>query len=732
MGAAHSSQEVVQVEWAYVDVYVAQEVIQVEYIPAVTNPVIGIHSVNPRFVSSTILPPVSEIGVNGVNPSLTPNIIPPVSEIGVIGVDPSLTPNVIPPVSKVGIGVVGPSLTPNIISTTSVIGVGSLLPQAKNIIWRSQSVVGSYVNLAEVFNILTPLGVTLDQLINTPIAEIEIQLIINELSSYIIGIQSILNRLTTGDPFIGIQELLSSVQSETICQSIINDLSYATTKIQALRTTLSESFTSRSSLINELALKDDIQSLIAVIGSLSEQTALYPACTMNVYLNGEPVIRHNCDLSITMDRESLFDTISFNSVDELFYAKMQTAVDDEDSVLEVQYKGTSWSFLVETLTGHNLSFSVWGRSIAAKSDTPFKDSLDYVLETETLASDLADILVPDLAITWNVVDWKVPVGWSTRGTPVQMLQDLASSVGAIVRMFPDGTGLYVDKRYPTRPVALPFATAIEYFDENINLLALASDAIIGTKVNAVTVYGHSPLSYYSITLEADSCVNVGNVAEIRVYPALGGVGYVLEASDGVPAYQYKKTANHTETVTFIGGKGSVRYPIVNLESILWDGAIPSGFDYSIGQNEIILTDDTLAAIGEVSYSTSYDVWNATHSGVGHLVVIYLPEEGSGVVAKVYFNDGDREAEDLDRPTLTTIEALVAAGTAHLDNTSYTKLLRNIKIPCSGVLDGDIISIHSESSGVTGNAFVMEHVISANMEGDVFKVYSDIKAVQFEA
>jgi hypothetical protein len=627
---------------------------------------------------------------------------------------------------------------------TSVLGVSSLSPELKIFLSKHEDILGgsssvtekkdikyAYVNFTEVFSILTPLGEILTQLISSPIAQIEKQTIINQISTYLIVLQSVINQLTIGDAFTNKQTLISSLQSEVGHQTFINDLSDAVTKIQAIRNTLSESFTSKLSTVNELALKNDIQSVLTLIGSLSDQSALYPDCTMEIYLNGEPISRSTIDFSITMDREALFDTISINSVCEALYTKIQAVVGDEGSVIEVQYKGNSWSFLVESLSGYELSFSVWGRSIAARSDTPFKDSSDFVLEVETLASNLAASLVPDLAISWNVVDWEVPVGWSASGTPVQMLQELASSVGAVVRVYPDGTGLYVADRFTTRPIALPYASAVEYFDRNTNLISLSSSALLGTKVNAVTVYGYSPLGQYSIILEADSCVDVGNDAEIKVYPALGGVGYVLKSSDGIPSYRYEKTAKHTETVTFIGGKGSVKYPILNLESITWDGVIPSGFDFSIGQSEIVLIDNTVAAIGEVSYFTSYDVWAAGHTGEGQLVVVYLPEEGSGIVVRVYFGDGDREAEDLSRPDLTSVEAAIVAGTAFLDNNSYTKLIRSIKVPCSGVFDGDVISIQSDPSGVTGNAFVMKHEISAQLENEALKIYSDIEAVQFE-
>lgn len=692
---------------------------------------ISLGGLSPKFASSTVRSLCGLVGVEAPVPTVTPNILVSPIEIGVSPIPPVSTPHVFVDPVEIGVTPISPLMTPNIQVDPAVIGTDVAVPYGTNVIIRSHSLLNSYLNFIGVRSTLVGLGETIDQLVYTPIAQTEVQLLINKLASHISNLQSAITQLTDGDPLFGEQKLLTSLQSEVGYQSLINELSELKTKIQVLLTSLTESFTHRTSIISELALKNDIQSTLALIGSLSDQSALYPDCTISVYLNGKAINRQIREITLVMDRESLFDTVSLGSIDELLYADILSIVGSEDSVIEVQYKGTSWSFLVEDLSGNELSFTVWGRSIAAKSDTPFKESSDYVVETEILASSLAAILVPDLAITWNVIDWTIPVGWSTSGTPVQMLQDLANNIGAVVRMFPDGTGLYVDERYITRPITLPFGTAVEYFDREVELISLTSSAILGTKVNSVTVYGYSLLDQYSVTLEADSCVVVGNNAEIKVYPALGGVGYVLKSSGGVPAYQYKGTSKHIETITFVGGKGSVQYPIVALESITWDGATPLGFDFDIGQSEIVLTDDTVAAIGEVVYFTSYDVWAVGHSGEGQLVVVYLPEEGCGIVARVYFGEGDREAEDLNRSALTSIEAAVAAGMAFLDNNSYTKLIRSIQVPCSGVLDGDVVSIQSEPSGVTGNAIVMKHEISAKLEGGALKIYSNIDAVQFE-
>lgn len=582
--------------------------------------------------------------------------------------------------------------------------------------------------------ILSALGETLKHLLHIPMAETNQQAVSNCLSNYISAIQSSINKLLVGDPSLGKQSIFTSSQSDVGALVLHNELSGVAAGIQSLITALTESVSSQASLINELALKEDIHSLLALLGSMSDPAVFYPDCTLSVYLDGIPIKpKQITSLSFTMDRGVTFDVLSLNSTDVRLYASLQTIVGNEDSVIEVQYQGTSWMFLIEEVSGFELSFSVWGRSIAAaKSDAPFKDSTNFVLETDTLASSVAEDLVPELSVTWNAVDWTILADWSVDGTPVQMLKILADSVGAVVRSYPDGTGFYVDEKYTTRPTDLPYAASVADFDRDVNLISLDASRDLGTGANAVTVHGYSPLNKYSVRLEADSCVDVGNPAIIKVYPALEGVGYSLMASDGVPAYQHSLSEEHVEIVNFVGGKGSVSYPITALTSITWDGVAPAGFEYTAGQDEIVLTDDTPAAVGEVVYSTRYDVWHGAHSGEGQLLVVCYLDEGGGIVVRVYFGDGDREADDIDKPILTSIEAAVAAGQAFLDDTSYNRLLRSISAPCSDVSDGDVVSVSSDLSGVTGNTIVLRHEVSAQVDGEALKISSNLDVVQFEA
>jgi hypothetical protein len=592
--------------------------------------------------------------------------------------------------------------------------------------------INNPLGFQEVTSLLGSLGETLEQLIVSPIAETEVKSIIFQLSSHIVGLSNIKNSLVSGDPFGSYLSLFSSIQSEGGSLQLQSSISSGITQIQSMLVELCNNITSGVFLRGEIALESDIQSLLTLVNSISDFSALYPDCSLSVYLDGRPINNKIISVSLNMDRGTVFDTVSINSVDVNFFLELQDVVGSSTSHIEVQYKSTSWFFLVEEVSNFEQSFSVWGRSIAAaSSDTPFKTSTTFELDSDKLASVLAAELVPDLAVTWGVVDWTVMAGWTSTGTPIQLLQELAGSVGAVVRVYPDGTGVYIARKYPTRPVDLPYAATVGSFDRDIDLITISISRDVGTRDNAIEVFGYSITDRYSVVMEAENCTVVGNSVDIKIYPALRGVGYSLVSSIGTPAYHSSVSLRQTETVSFVGGKGSVRYPIVNIESIEWDGVVPLGFDFTTGNSEIVLTDDTVAALGEVIYYTSYDVWRLSRSTAGSVVIVCVPESTGDIVALVYFGDGDQEAESLDIPILTTVEAATEAGTAWLDDNSYTKLIRNIQVPCSAALDGEVIFIQSEDTGVEGNAHIQSHEISASRDGDVWKVYSNFNAVQFE-
>ncbi|MEA3479747.1 MAG: hypothetical protein U9R60_16310, partial [Bacteroidota bacterium] len=583
------------------------------------------------------------------------------------------------------------------------------------------------------YSLLFSLGNQLQQLITLPMGDCGLLKIWSTLSDCYVHIQKLLNSLKVGDPLTGIETLRSGISFHNDLQSVMSRLSDDITSILAYRNTLSDSTQSLQSIVNELALKDDIQAIIKIIGSLTEQSVCRPSCTLELFLNSIPIMNNITDCSITIGRDTVFDVIQLSSTDSRFFSKVNNSSEWPSLGIEAIYQGTSWSFLVEEVTGNERSFSIWGRSFAAKkSAEPFKKETTYVVESDQLASDLADDLIPELAISWQVVDWLITDGYTVTGTPIEMLKELAASVGAVVRATPDGTGLQVAHKFPIRPVNLQSATSVDSFDRETNITLLDLSCIHGDASNSVVVYGQSLVDQFSLIFEAEeSCVVVDQLAYLRVYPAMSGAGYLLASTGLAPTYESAHMEDYDEVVYFITGKASVSRPIKELISIEWDGLVPvGGYTWTVGSSNVVLNSGGIA-VGRIKYKTSYDRWSVGHVGLGDLLVVLFQDKDSGTTARVYFGAGDREAESISRPNLTSLEAAIEAGKAWLDDNSYNKLKCALKTPCVNLMDGQIVSLESVPSGVEGNWLVFRHVISASIVDNTRKVWSNLDVVQFE-
>lgn len=586
-------------------------------------------------------------------------------------------------------------------------------------------------------SLLLGLGSELRQLILTPAAIFGVEKVLGSLSICQIYIQKLLNSLRVGDPLSGTEVLRGALALHINLQTLLLELSdsIATVHgyIQAQRNELSDDVQSLENILGSFALKDEAQSILKFIGSLTKLPALRPSCALEIYLNSRPILHKIISCSITLDRTVTFDTIQLTSTDSQFFSNVNDISEWPSLELEVIYQGTSWSFLIEDVTGGEQSFGIWGRSIAAKkSAEPFKEEITHIVESDQLASDLASDLVLDLAIDWQVVDWTITKGYTLTGTPINMLKELADSVGAVARATPDGTGVQIVRKFPTRPIDLPFAPPIASFDREVEITTLDLSCTPGDGSNSIVVFGQSLVDRTTLIFEAeDSCVVVGQLAYLKVYPAMAGVGYVLSSTGTDPVFERSYEEECDEVLFFISGKASVSRPIKELISIEWDGLIPAGgHAWTIGGSDIIL-EFGKHAVGRVKYKTSYDSWSAGHIGEGDLLVVLTQDKSSGIVARIYFGAGDREAESISKPNLTSLEAVEEAGKVWLDDNSYHKHNCGIKVPCTDIVDGQVIGLGSIPSGVEGNWVVLKHTISALIVDNTKKIWSELDACQFE-
>lgn len=102
--------------------------------------------------------------------------------------------------------------------------------------------------------------------------------------------------------------------------------------------------------------------------------------------------------------------------------------------------------------------NVSGRGRSAVLDSPFSPALNYSVDSEMTARQLAEQVltingVPNgWGIDWQLNDWLVPAGaWSMQGSYIQALTDIASSVGGYLQPHNTDTTLRILPRYPSAP-----------------------------------------------------------------------------------------------------------------------------------------------------------------------------------------------------------------------------------------------------------------------------------------
>jgi len=167
--------------------------------------------------------------------------------------------------------------------------------------------------------------------------------------------------------------------------------------------------------------------------------------------------------------------------------------------IEIIINGNTWVMIVESVQrnlafGSN-SYTVTGRSKSAVLADPHAEKRTFIESSTFTGQQLAERELTNTgwAVNWNTVLWSVPGGtWSyTDLTPIQAVDRIAQSVGAIVQSDPELQTLHIDPRYPISPwnwsaaspnFSIPMAVVIRLSDQHE--IKPAYNAVVVTGQNA--------------------------------------------------------------------------------------------------------------------------------------------------------------------------------------------------------------------------------------------------------
>jgi len=391
----------------------------------------------------------------------------------------------------------------------------------------------------------------------------------------------------------------------------------------------------------------------------------------------------------------------------------------------VQVGSRTIYFLLESRSGDEKEFTLWGRSLSAREELPYATSLEYELESSKSAQAVVEEILEVNSLDWGVQDWNLPASFEFAGVPMEGVQQIASAIGAVVRCKDDGT-VYIRQRFPVRPINMNDGTVAVNYNRK-NLTALGYEEGKGTGYNKIEVTGAtSNVDLPTLELEESSPLQSTDV-HIRAYwagkkPTEDPILYV---TDGNADFLKDDTSEETEVVVFQNGVGSVAYPISSVKSTTWIGDSGVNITYEKHSSDLEI-DDEAYRVATLVYNTEYSKYKLSNHDVDLLIFLLTFGGESDVSVSVKFGDGDVQAPDLAQAFLTSQSIAVVAGTAWLDSNKYSWKRITIETPYSDdAIDGVLAYINDAEVDCLGKF----HIRSCKIIFDGIRILNEIKVLQ---
>ena len=200
-------------------------------------------------------------------------------------------------------------------------------------------------------------------------------------------------------------------------------------------------------------------------------------------------------VSLALDSDSFAWSFSANllNLNQLDLVKQPTNAPPVTLIITID--GTVFKMLVEKIT-RNRSFaknsiSLSGRSLSALLSSPYEQPRSATQSSIMTVQQLANLELPDgWTINWTAPTWNVPSGAFsyTSKTPIQVISEIAASIGAIVVPSRNAKVLNVMPRYRVLPWNFD-ASAPDLVIPDSAIVSLSYRNIVPTQANAVYVHG---------------------------------------------------------------------------------------------------------------------------------------------------------------------------------------------------------------------------------------------------
>lgn len=557
------------------------------------------------------------------------------------------------------------------------------------------------------------------------------RIVLNSLSPGAWAIHQVIAKLCSGDPTGATRSVLNKlVMGVSGAELVSNRISLDLQRIQqTLQTISSEEITALQNALIELASIDIASGVQSISQSLNDLPAHFHSPAYDIYLDGIPIKNKISNIAVSYSQDSVHNSIEVSSINPELFSQADPVVQAGTSRIELQVGSRVLYFLLEERTGDEQSFSMWGRSLSARQDSPYAADMDYTIETPSLASEVAQGLV-SCALDWQCDDWVLPITFGFSGPPIDGVLTIAQAIGAVVRSRDDGT-LVVRAKYPVRPVDMQAAAATVNYDRSL-LISIESSETKGTGYNAVEVLGKTTdINLPEMEIEGNAEGETsdrfqGNDVFIRAY----WTDAIPKSIDtyvtaGVMTDLGLKTETLEELLMFNQGTASLNHPLKSLDSVEWVG--DPGGDVSYEKYSAGLTIENNAyRVARVNYTTEYQRYRLSGHDVEALIAVLSIGADPDVSVLVKIGTGDRPGESVSDALLSTDNIAVVRGTAELDAGIYDQKTITLSAPYDdNAIDGVLAYINDDLVSCTGNF----HIRSANISFDGPKVMNEIEVIQ---
>ncbi len=201
-----------------------------------------------------------------------------------------------------------------------------------------------------------------------------------------------------------------------------------------------------------------------------------------------PLVHTTSVIDLRDDTPVLFDSLSIgtdeaasvwtlNATKSVAGAELFARMTDpgDPPVLQVTVDGLAWNFIIEGVSRPRefgkTGLTITGRSVTIIAGQPYSFVQNWVNEGPVTAAQLVDQaqLYTGLQVTWLLEDWLIPDKvWTFSGSPLEVVQRVAESVGAVVRSDRTENALTIEPRYREMFNLWPFiAPDVEIFAEAV-------------------------------------------------------------------------------------------------------------------------------------------------------------------------------------------------------------------------------------------------------------------------